>query len=77
LIYRPKENLKFKFSEKPLINAWGFFLYVPHHLYTTTLLISAEKTIPLLGFLPSIQYELFRFIPPAAAFSTIFIIWIN
>jgi len=29
LIYRPKENLKFKFFEKPPINAWGFFLFIP------------------------------------------------
>ena len=27
LIYRPKENSKFKFFEKPPINAWGFLLF--------------------------------------------------
>jgi hypothetical protein len=28
ICYRPSENLKFKFSEKPLIKPGGFFVYI-------------------------------------------------
>jgi hypothetical protein len=40
LIYRPKENLKFKSSEKPLSNAGGFFFFLPIN--------KSQKTIPLI-----------------------------
>jgi hypothetical protein len=78
LIYRPKENLKFKFFEKPPINAWGFFLFIPDSLcplrlkfFISRLYALSSKTIPHFSESLISELKMPDFLPLLTAFYTI------
>ena len=51
LIYRPKENFKFKFSEKPPTNTGGFFFDVKWGLFLTNYTSNPDFQTSILPYL--------------------------